>query len=118
MFPITLAANGFNMQKSGWLHTIRMLRDPGQRKTAHWIDLGVLLLHYVATIGIPMLYFNAGDVLAFYVLRIGLMGYAMFAVLAPGHFPVEAVCVNKNQRTPHRIEPSLEAWRLREGGDT
>ena len=42
-----------------------------------------------------MFFFPVSSVLLFYLLRIGLMGYPMFAVLAPGHFPAEAVCLEK-----------------------
>jgi fatty acid desaturase len=98
VFPMALAANGFHMQRAGWLHVIRMLRDPARRKKAHWIDLGALLLHYVTMLVIPMCWFAPGNVVAFYLLRFGLMGYAMFVVLAPGHFPVEAACLSKEQK--------------------
>jgi fatty acid desaturase len=89
-FPVALALNGFNMQKSGWLYLAGALADPGTRKRAHWYDLCSMLLHYAANVAIPLLFFPAGYVLAFYALRISLMGYAMYAVLAPGHFPAEA----------------------------
>ncbi len=90
IFPLVLAVNGFHMQKSGWLYVIGMLRDPKTRKRAHWYDLASLLLHYVANLGVPIFFFPAPQVVGLYVLRIMLMGYAMYAVLAPGHFPAEA----------------------------
>jgi fatty acid desaturase len=99
VFPIVLMVNCFHMQVNGWLYLIRMLRDSRKRKIFHWIDLGSLLLHFVTTLVIPLCYFQSAHVFTFYLLRFGLMGYAMFAVLAPGHFPVEAACVNKDQRT-------------------
>jgi linoleoyl-CoA desaturase len=43
-------------------------------------------------IALPAFFFPLTDVLLFNVIRITLMGYAMFAVLAPGHFPEEATC--------------------------
>jgi fatty acid desaturase len=38
----------------------------------------------------PLLFWPLPAVIAFYVLRNILLGYAMYAVLAPGHFPAEA----------------------------
>ena len=99
VFPLALAFIGFNMQKSGWTFLINSLRKQGdQRKKRCWIDLGMMVLHYIIWLAIPMIYFAPANVIGFYVLRIALMGYAMFAVLAPGHFPTEAVCFSKDLR--------------------
>jgi fatty acid desaturase len=95
VFPIALAFNGFNLQRAGWSYLIKTLRDPGQRKKAHVIDTGAMLLHYVVWIVAPMAFFPVSSVLLFYLLRTGLAGYAMFAVLAPGHFPAEAILLEK-----------------------
>jgi linoleoyl-CoA desaturase len=93
VFPPMLALIGFNMQKSGWTALIRALRNPAMRTTRRWIDLGAMVAHYMVWLAIPMLFFAPQNVIGFYFLRIGLMGFAMFAVLAPGHFPPEAVCL-------------------------
>lgn len=90
LFPLALMLNCFNMQTSGWAYVIRMLCDSKRRKSAHWIDLGALLAHYAAWIGIPLLFWPLPAVAVFYLLRTILLGYAMYAVLAPGHFPAEA----------------------------
>jgi len=92
LFPIALSLNGFNMQKAGWVYLIRSLSDPQARKKAHYLDLMAMLLHYLVWIVLPAFFFPLTDVLLFNVIRITLMGYAMFAVLAPGHFPEEATC--------------------------
>ena len=96
VFPFALLVNGFGMQKSGWIYVIRKLRDPRERKPAHWIDLGALLAHYVFTIGLPLVFWPASQVALLYVARIVLMGYAMYAVLAPGHFPADALRCTKD----------------------
>ena len=90
LFPIALALNCFSIQIGGWSHLIRMLSHSKGRKSAHWIDLGAMLLHYVIWIGVPLLFWPLPAVAAFYVLRSILLGYAMYAILAPGHFPAEA----------------------------
>lgn len=88
--PLALAANGFNYLKSGWAHLIGALRDPARRNRTHWIDLGALLAHLVAYIGIPLFFFSVRETLGFYLLRAVALGYGMFIMLALGHFPAEA----------------------------
>jgi linoleoyl-CoA desaturase len=90
LFPLALAANDFSIQSGGWAHLIRMLRHSKGRKTAHWIDIGALVLHYAIWIGVPLFFWSAEAVAMFYILRTILLGYAMYAILAPGHFPAEA----------------------------
>jgi len=95
VIPIAVGANGFNMQIASWGFLLRALSGP-RRRREHWIDLGAMLLHYVLCLGVPLFWFAASDVLLVYVIRIVLMGYAMFAILAPGHFPAEALRVDPN----------------------
>ena len=90
LFPFALAVNTFSIQVGGWKYLIAMLRDSKHRKSVHWIDLGAVTMHYVMWIGLPLLFWPLPAVIAFYVLRNILLGYAMYAVLAPGHFPAEA----------------------------
>jgi len=90
LFPLALAMNTFSIQVGGWKYLIGMLRDPKRRKPAHWIDLCSLTMHYVLWIGVPLLFWPLPAVAAFYLLRNILLGYAMYAILAPGHFPAEA----------------------------
>src|SRR5215472_8348294 len=73
--------------KAGWIKLIKTLRHNPNHKKLPWIDLGSMILHYVVWIGVPMIFFAPASVLGFYVLRTYLIGYALFAVLAPGHFP-------------------------------
>ena len=95
-FPFALAVNGFSFQIAGWRYLLAVLRNPRQRKKTHWIDLGAMVTHWVIWLGAPMVFFPATDVVLFCLLRIGLLGYAMFVVLAPGHYPAEAVCLAKD----------------------
>ena len=90
LFPFVLALNCFSIQMAGWRHLLSMLRHSKTRKSAHWIDLCALVLHYVIWIGVPLLIWPLPAVASFYILRSILLGYAMYAILAPGHFPAEA----------------------------
>jgi fatty acid desaturase len=94
-FPFALAFNGFNLQRAGWSYLIKTLLDPKHRRKAHVIDAGAMLLHYVVWILVPLVFFPVSSVLLFYLFRESLLGYAMFAVLAPGHFPAEAIVLEK-----------------------
>jgi fatty acid desaturase len=103
MFPFFLALNGFGMQLSGFTYLARALKSPHRRKRSHWIDMAALLLFFAAWAVAPMFYFPVLDVLAFYALRISLMGYAMFAVFAPSHLPSEAVRFSEDKRDLDRV---------------
>lgn len=98
LLPLILAANGFSMQRSGWVYLIGCLQDGGRRKAVHWIDLGCLLLHLAVNLGVPLLFVAPATVLLVYALRITLLGYAMFAMLAPGHLPAEAARVRVDHK--------------------
>jgi fatty acid desaturase len=110
LFPLALALNTFSIQLGGWTHLIRVLRHPKGRRSAHWIDLGALVLHYVVWIGVPLLFWPLPAVLAFYLLRNILLGYAMYAILAPGHFPAEA------QRTTDEARQSAGFYAVQTAG--
>jgi linoleoyl-CoA desaturase len=98
VLPLLLAVNGFNMQKSGWAYLLGRLRDRNSRKAKHWIDLACLVLHYIGLIVVPAYFLGALPALGFYLWRNVLLGYAMFSVLAPGHFPAEAACLRSGRR--------------------
>jgi fatty acid desaturase len=49
-----------------------------------------MVLHYAVWFGVPLLFWLFAAVAALYILRTILLGYAMYAILAPGHFPAEA----------------------------
>jgi linoleoyl-CoA desaturase len=110
LFPLALALNCFGMTSAGWAYVIRMLRNSKSRKTAHWIDLGALVLHYVAWIGVPLLFWPLSTVAVFYCLRAILLGYVMYAVLGPGHLPAEA------QRTTDEARRSSDFFTIQTTG--
>lgn len=88
--PVLLAGNAFNVVVTGWVYLLRKLADPGARSQRHWLDLGALVLHLLVWVGLPMLFFAPIDVIAFNLVRLTLMSYAMFTLFAPAHFPAEA----------------------------
>jgi fatty acid desaturase len=97
VFPIALAGNGFQMQLNGWLHLFRILPRRGRRRPEHWYDLTAMSLHYVVWVALPCLFFPVTHVLLLYSLRIVLAGYALYAVVGPGHLPAEAARVDRGQ---------------------
>ncbi len=110
LFPFVLALNGVGIQIGGWTHLIRMLCDSKRRKGNHWRDLGAMVMHYVLWIGVPLLFWPPLAVAAFYILRSILLGYAMYAVLAPGHFPAEA------QRTTPEVRQDTDFFTVQTEG--
>ncbi len=98
IFPFMISLTAFNIQRQAWIFLIRALLDSKHRKTAHWIDLGCNLLHIVAWLILPMLFFSAVDVISFYILRNVLVGYALFFMLGSSHLPNEAACSVEDQQ--------------------
>lgn len=96
--PFALLYNGFNIQRQGWKRLIHELRDPRERSAATYADLGCMVLHLLLCVAMPMLFFPAWKVLAVYSTLVTLVGVGMFAVLAPGHYPAAAVCLDESQR--------------------
>jgi linoleoyl-CoA desaturase len=94
LLPLAIAMIGFQMHVSGWRHIVAALRDPRRRRRSHVIDFAMMTLHVVTWILIPAQVIGTGDAISIYVMRIALMGPALFAVLAPAHFPAEAACVD------------------------
>ncbi|HEX5726516.1 MAG TPA: fatty acid desaturase [Longimicrobiaceae bacterium] len=90
VLPLAVGLTAVNMVWSSWRFLLAALRDPRRRSALHWIDLGVLLAHLALWIALPLLWFSAGQVLGFYLLRGALLGYVVFATSAPAHFPAEA----------------------------
>ena len=96
---VLLPLNGLNIIRQGWVRLFLVLSKPGRRGLAPFADLACMVLHLVLTLALPMLFFRPLDVALFYLLRLSLIGCGMFAVLAPGHYPAEAVCLAQSQRT-------------------
>jgi fatty acid desaturase len=100
--PVTLLLllpfNGFNIQRQGWRRLGHELASRQRRSSAAFADLALLVAHYVLSLALPMAIFPWRAVVAAYVARCVLTGMALFAVLAPGHFPAEAACLDRSQR--------------------
>ncbi len=90
VFPFAVALNGFNLSRAGIVYLIGELRNPERRKKKHYIDAACMVLHYTIWIALPAIWFGPLHAIEFYALRMALMGYAMFTVIAPAHFPVDA----------------------------
>ena len=98
-FPLIVWVHGYIRQIKSWTHVLRVLRDPKRRTSAHYFDVLAMLLHWVAWFVVPSFFFSVTDVIGFNLLRIGCIGYPLYCVLAPGHYPVEAHCVEAGNHT-------------------
>ena len=96
-FPFIVWVHGYIRQVKSWVHVITMLRDPEKRRMAHVTDLIAMTLHVVAFFVIPSFFFPWTHVVLFNLIRIGLLGYPLFMVLAPGHYPAVAPVVAKGE---------------------
>ncbi len=101
LVPLVIALNGFNLAYASWKFLIGRLLDREQRTVLHWIDLGAMTLHLVLWVGLPMLFFTPAQAVGFWAIRGVMMGYTIFFVFAPAHFPGEALFLdpeNKDRR--------------------
>ncbi|MCB9792068.1 MAG: fatty acid desaturase [Alphaproteobacteria bacterium] len=96
LLPLVLPFNGFSIQAQSWGILLRTLWKKPSR--AAFADLSCMLSHLVINLGLPMLAFEPLAVLGVYAARVSLTGMGLFAVLAPGHFPAEAVALSEDQR--------------------
>jgi linoleoyl-CoA desaturase len=95
VFPCMAWLNSYLRQIGSWRHLFAILPDKSRRRMAHWADLVVMLLHIVVWFVIPSFFFPVLNVIGFNLMRIGLLGYPLYWVLAPGHYPAEALCIAK-----------------------
>ncbi|HNK45592.1 MAG TPA: acyl-CoA desaturase [Pseudomonadota bacterium] len=95
VFPCMAWLNSYLRQIGSWRHLFAILPDKRKRRLAHVADAAVMSLHIVVWFVIPSLYFPVLSVIGFNLLRIGLLGYPLYCVLAPGHYPEEALCIAK-----------------------
>jgi fatty acid desaturase len=95
---LVLPLNGFNIIRQSWRRLLHELVTPGQRQAGAWVDLACLVGHVAAWLALPMFFFSPAAVLGFYALRVATIGCVLFAVLAPGHYPAAAVCLEADQR--------------------
>ncbi|MEY4635738.1 MAG: hypothetical protein RJA55_1536 [Acidobacteriota bacterium] len=89
VLPLALALTAISMMVSSWLFLARALSS-SRRTSRHVADVIALLLHPLAWIALPLIWWPAGDVAAFYMVRAALLGGAVFLTAAPAHFPAEA----------------------------
>jgi fatty acid desaturase len=97
-FPFALLLNSVNIQRKGWRYLLSQLRDPERRTAGCWIDLACMTGHLVTWLVVPMFFFSPLAVIGVYALRTAIIGVALFTILAPGHFPAEAMCFSRDQR--------------------
>ena len=98
IIPLAIGVNGFNAQRQGWQFLLSHLADRKKRTASHFVDLGVLLLHWATWVALPVALFGFAAVAQVYVTEMVLLGYAMFIAFAPAHFPEDALFAGKNQR--------------------
>lgn len=98
VLPLLAWATGFARQKKCTLRLLKVLRDPKQRRLTHVTDAAALMLHVLAWFVVPSLFFPVLDVVGFNLLRVALVGYPLFAVLAPAHYPAAAVALDPGAR--------------------
>ena len=96
-FPVILGITGFRMQQFGVKHIAGMIREGGPRARKAWIDAASLLAHALFWLVLPLVWFSPGVVLAVYAGRVVVIGYAMFAMFGPGHWPEEAAAVAQDK---------------------
>ncbi|KAF3976874.1 MAG: hypothetical protein HFP77_09880 [Methylococcales symbiont of Iophon sp. n. MRB-2018] len=114
IFPFMISLTAFNIQRQAWTFLIKALLDNKKRKTIHWIDLAYNLLHILAWLIIPMLFFPPIAVIEFYILRNVLLGYALFFMLGSSHLPSEAVCsVADQQRADFALKQTAATINIR-----
>jgi fatty acid desaturase len=91
LLPLLLPLNGFGIQLQSWRALLRELRErPRLRAVA---DAGCLAAHLTLFVIVPSLWLGPAVVLPIHALRVAVLGIALFAILAPGHYPEEAACL-------------------------
>ena len=97
-FPFLLLLNTINIQRKGWRFLVGQLRDPAVRKGPILVDLAAMCGHVACWVALPMFWFSPASVMALYLVRSAIIGVGLFCILAPGHFPAEALCLDLSQR--------------------
>lgn len=95
---LLLPVNGVNIQRQAWTRLLKELATPAQRSQETWLDLACMLAHLGVFLFLPMAFFPIQWVLLIYFAQNSLTGIILFAVLAPGHFPAEASCLDRGER--------------------
>jgi len=98
LLPLALPLNYFNLQRQGLRRLASELKDPRLRKPAAMPDPACVVLHVAIFVVLPMAFVSVSVALGVYALRMSMLGVGLFAVLAPGHYPGEAACLDASQR--------------------
>lgn len=96
LFPFAVALNILNLQLSCVRFLIREFRQRKQWRGPLWADATCLGLRFTLFIAVPAMIWPFWQVLGLFVLRDVINGYAMFAAVAPAHFPAEARFVKED----------------------
>lgn len=92
LLPVLLPFNGFGIQVQSWRVLGGELFAQGFKPRA-LLDLACILAHFAVFVVVPCLWLGPEQALAVHAARISIIGMALFAILAPGHYPEAAVCV-------------------------
>jgi linoleoyl-CoA desaturase len=98
ILPFALMLNGINVQQTAVRHLVADMRTRQKISKFECADITCLLLHVAAFLVIPAFIWPLSHVAGFYLVRMMLGGYAMFAAFAPAHFPAEAIFVKSDDR--------------------
>lgn len=111
VLPFLLPLDGFNRQFGSWKFLFTALRDPEVRRSEHWIDLAAMTGYWLLWWVVPIyvLHLPVGGVVGFHLLRMAMLGYALFITFGPGHFPAEAVCYTPESKPCDFFERQLTA---------
>lgn len=97
IIPFALTLNLFNVQKDSVLHLINEVKRNGMSRKVY-LDITVMLSHFLGWVIIPSLFFGFPTVFLFYLIRAAFMGYGMFFAFAPAHFPHNALFFTKENK--------------------
>lgn len=97
VFPFVVWLNAYTRQVNSWVIVFQALRK-NPRSKPHLLDLALLTSHFLLWIGIPALATDLPTALWFYFVRVTILGYIVYAVLAPAHYVPEAVFIHKDGR--------------------
>lgn len=91
VFPFALLFNYLNIVAQSWVFLVGRLARGQGRRSALLLDLALMILHVVLSIGVPAIWLGLPGAVVLHLLRYAGHGVGLFLVLAPGHFPAEAV---------------------------
>lgn len=89
-FPVLIGLNLLNLQQTGIRYLIGELRHAKARRGKLWIEAGCYAMHGFLVFVAPALVWSLWQVVAVFLVREVVNGYALFAAAAPAHFPAEA----------------------------